>query len=152
MIQTFKEALHDLLHRSKLPAKQIADRAGKNYTRLSNCANDNQDEHLYGKDIPLLTNISENDALIEHMCASVGGVFIRLPKNISGDLGKLVDQLMEMTKDFGELVGTYQVAILDCKITRNEALLIENKVDELSRHLQEFKVDIWKTLESKGHE
>ena len=80
MVQTFKEALHDLLHRSKLPAKQIADRAGKNYTRLSNCANDNQDnEHLYGKDIPLLTNISENDVLIEHVSAACGGVFIKLP-------------------------------------------------------------------------
>ncbi len=143
MIQTFKGALHDLLHLSRLPAKQIADRAGKNYTRLSNCANDNQDgEHLYGKDIALLTNISENDVLIEHLSAACGGVFLRLPKLDQSEDVELNQHIIEMVQHLGDLSRSLQEAMLDKNISRTEGKTLEGITNELVQHCVSFAVEV----------
>lgn len=88
---------------------------------------DNDNNHLYLRDAILLTEKSDNNAILETWCQQRGGVFVKLPDEVACD-EELSDQLMRLSEELGSALGEIRHAREDGIIDRVEFERIKIKL------------------------
>lgn len=144
MIQTFKGALHSVIFDSKVPAKQLAELVGKSYTYLANAANESLDDsHLRGRDVTVLTNATNNYALLDHMEASCGRVAFRIPE-LGSEGESFNDAIISTIEHLGELSRKYREFTSDNILSIDEKRDLEALKFEIVKHVMGLLEDITK--------
>lgn len=133
--QSLKDVLHAVVFRSSVHPKEIAARTGISYGRLSNYANELQeDSHIPAKHITPVTLASNNTELVEYICFCSGGIFVPVPKpNEEIKLGDARDQVLEMVSEIGCLAADFVKAAEDNNLDKHEAAHIEKILIRLSQ-------------------
>lgn len=133
--QGFKDVLHSVVFRSLVPPKEIAGRTGISYGRLSNYANEAQDDsHLPAKHVAPITFASHNTELVEYLCFCVGGIYVPVPNaNDEIQIGDARDQVLQMVTEIGSLASEFVVAASDNNLDKQESANIEKILIRLAQ-------------------
>jgi hypothetical protein len=126
MAGTMKDAIYEVVHRSKKPLKQIAEETGMSVSYLTRAALPDQEESENGsgcsfplKKLVPVTLSSDNYAIVNHILYQLGWVGIPLPK---GDM-KLSDACrlsIKAVKEFGELMAEVGKGLSDGRVDDQE--------------------------------
>jgi hypothetical protein len=140
VIQTFKGALHEVIFNSKIPAKQLCDIVGKSPTYLYNAANESQeDSHLRGRDVTVLTNATGNYALLDHMEAACGRVAFPIPELETKRVESYKDALLDTHEKVAGLYRAHREAMADNILSveeDRELEALENEVVKAAMNLR----------------
>ncbi len=102
---TYNEAVYQLVHRSDLPPKQIADRLGLGLSTLYNAANPDMDEpQLSHKHIVPATNLTRNFAVLDYFEHACGRVAFEIPA-ASDNVSEVARELSTVVARFGDLLA-----------------------------------------------
>lgn len=88
---------------------------------------DNESNHLSLRDAIALTELTNNDAIIEALCLQRGGVFVKLPENVACD-EELSDQVMLLTEQLGLVMG-------DIRKAREDGIIDGNEFNDISANI-----------------
>lgn len=109
-------------------ASDVARKLGISPNVLGNKLNPDQDFHkLSLGEAVAITEITEDNAIVEAWCQQRGGVFVKLPSASSCD-EELSDQLMKLSEALGSALGEIRHAREDGIIDHSEFLLIKEKL------------------------
>lgn len=135
MMTTLRDALHDNIHGSKVPLKQLADDLGISYSYLANAGNPNLEEfHFQLRHLVPLMKATGNTAVLDYLEHSMGRVAFRVPV-AEGEHLPITSNLLQIIQHVGDLSGKIEEALADNKIERREAKDIEPLVFELVKHM-----------------
>ncbi len=132
---SLREALYDMVHRSKGPAKAQAEELGISYSYLCNAANPNLEGEGFDYQLRLLiphTRITHNFAALNFIEQSLGRVAIHLPK-ATPSTGDLVKEFSRTTSEFSDIAHEIGEALQDNRITESEYRRLEKESWELIR-------------------
>ncbi len=119
------QSIHDIVHRSELTAKQIADRLGMSHQTLINKANPNAEFHRMtvreAFSIQLLTG---NHALVKAMQLELD-VHVRQEQPAS-----ILECALNSAKEHGDVVGAVHAALADGRLTQREKADVFREIDE----------------------
>lgn len=119
-------AAHQIGH--QYGVERFADETGQSRAVIYNKLNpDNDSNHLYLRDAILLTDKTNNDAILEAWCHQRGGVFVRLPATVASD-EELADQMMKLNEVLGSAMCELRTARQDGVIDPQEFELIKDKL------------------------
>jgi hypothetical protein len=149
MIGTFKEALHEDLQYSPLPARAVAEELGISYSMLMNSCNPDLPEfHLRAGQLSHFCRLTHGRRALDWLEASVCRVAIELP-DAPPSMDGLQTELFRAVKEFGEMTSEAGKALQDGRISRCEAKRIERAGQDLIRQVQVFlqsvatKIEHW---------
>jgi|GEM_PF-5174447 len=148
MISTLKDALHENIHNSGVPLKQLADAIGISYSYIANAGNPNLDEfHFQLRHLIPLIRATNNFSALDHIEHACNRVAFSIPKSSGSNVG-LTNELMEMVHGLGELSRELQKALEDGKVNRMEAKDMEPLLFDLVKHCMRFLQAV--TVEAEG--
>lgn len=102
--KTYNEAVYQVVHRSAIEPKEIADRLGLGTSTLYNAANPDMDEpQLCHKHIIPITNLTDNFAILDYMEHACGRVAFEIP-HIKGNFSEVVGEVSLLTQEFSKLL------------------------------------------------
>jgi len=97
--------VYQLVHRSNVPPKQIADRLGIGLSTLYNAANPDMEEtQLCHKHIITGTNFTHNYSILDYFEHSCGRVAFEFPTVPSGSFSQVATEASKVTQRFGSLL------------------------------------------------
>lgn len=135
MMTTLRDALHDNIHNSSLPIKQLADDLGISYSYLANAGNPNLETFDFQlKRLLPLMKATGNTAVLDYFEHAMGRVAFRIPQ-AEGEHLPITTNLLQIIKHVGDLSGKIEEAIADKVIERREAKDIEPLIFELIKHM-----------------
>jgi hypothetical protein len=129
--------------------KELAEQMNIRPAVLANKLNpDNETNFLYLRDAVFLTELTDDNRILEAWCAKRGGVFVQLPEGIQSD-EEFSDQLLEVMAVVGEAMATIKESRADGIVTPQERkqiglhlrkavtelLKLDSAVDGQVRHL-----------------
>lgn len=110
---TYNEAVYDVVHRSSVPPKQLADHLGIGESTLYNAANPhNEDTSLSRRHIIPLTNKAHNYAILDYFEHACGRVAFEIPQ-AGGSFTQVTKEVGTMAREFGQLLSTIAQALED---------------------------------------
>lgn len=119
------QATHDIVHKSDLTAKQIADRLGMSHQTLINKANHNAEFHKMtvreAFSIQLLTG---NHALVKAMKAELD-MHLKEEKPAG-----ILECALNAAKEHGDVVGAVQAALADGRLSDRERADVFREIEE----------------------
>jgi hypothetical protein len=136
---TLKEALDCLGHHSDITVRQMADRLGHvtEGTLGKQLSLYDDDNYPPLRNLVPLMNAASNDALIEYLARSVGGVFFR--PMVSGADG---EQLGRTVREFGELLQCHGITLADGRVTEAEAEEFDRQADDVIAAVAQLKLRV----------
>lgn len=134
MFMTLRDALHENIHDSGVPIKQLADVLGCSYSYLANAGNPD----LEGFDFQLkrllpLMKATNSMAVLDFLEHSMGRVAFRVPDS-AGSHVAITAELLEMVRHIGNLAGKIESALADNVVTKQESKAIEPVLFDLARN------------------
>lgn len=109
-------------------ASDLARKLGVSPNVLGNRLNPDQDFHKLGLgEAVAITELTNDNAILEAWCQQRGGVFVKLPEHVSCD-EELSDQLMRVSEELGAALGEIRHARADGVIDRTEFERIKAKL------------------------
>lgn len=125
-MKTQKDALHEMIHESGIPVKELAELLGVGYGYLIRMALPDARESETGSGcsfplwllVPAIRNTG-NFVVLDQMEESVGRVAFAVPKNDTKERD-VCRQAMRATKEFGELMGEVEKALKDDVLKQHE--------------------------------
>ncbi|MCB5226226.1 hypothetical protein JAO78_005290 [Alishewanella sp. 16-MA] len=108
-------------------ASETYQNVGSMYNKLNP---ENDSNHLYLRDAILLTEKANNDAILSAWAQQRGGVFVKLPNNLSCE-EELSDQLLRLSEEMGLTSGGIRESRSDGIIDPDEYEGIEARIDAL---------------------
>ena len=140
--RTLKEAIYDTLHHSAKPLKAIADEINLAQSTVTRWGLPDDDPDASGSPMPLryllgLTRITGNFAIIEYLCATLGGVFVKIP---SGEEGDDVKTTLKAIKEAGAWVELSARTMLDGTISDDELAKLVKKGTCLQALIEQLKI------------
>lgn len=132
---SLREALYDMVHRSKIPAKAQAEELGISYSYLCNASNPNLEGEGFDYQLRLLiphTRITENFSALDFIEQSLGRVAIQIPKAIPST-ADMVAAFSKTTSEFGDLAKEIGEALQDGRVEQSEYQRLEREGWELIR-------------------
>jgi hypothetical protein len=88
----------------------------------------NSTHHLTLREAIALQHISGDKRIVQAMCGALGGVFVDMEADSSHTT---MEQVMRMAKEFGEVLGAVNDAVVDGRVTPNEMHRCERQAAEL---------------------
>ncbi|MCK5680738.1 phage regulatory CII family protein [bacterium] len=138
MIATLKEAIHQLISDSKIPARTLAEEMGISYSYLMNAANPEISElKLAARLLIPLTRITGDFSAIDFIENSLGRTALPLPKG-KAEVSEIKTKLFDSVGCFGALVKNATDALAGNKISAWEARELEQSGYELISKTLEF--------------
>ncbi|MCC7202411.1 MAG: hypothetical protein IT393_07120 [Nitrospirae bacterium] len=132
---SLREALYDMVHRSKIPAKAQVEELGISYSYLCNASNPNLEGEGFDYQLRLLiphTRITQNFTALNFIEQSLGRIAIQIP-NATPSTGDLVKEFSRTTSEFSDIAREIGNALQDDKITEAEYRRLEKESWELIR-------------------
>jgi hypothetical protein len=136
--ETLGDAVYQVVHRSKEPAKALADRIGCRPAYLVAAADPMQTQSLPARLIVPLTLASGDTAIVRHLAEAVGGVFVELPKDLTGTHADVVNAIGRITAEMGEVMAATGRAMEDGRITADEATRAQEEAKDAIAALHQF--------------
>jgi len=134
-MESFKEALYEVVHRSSIPAKQLPELIGLSYSMIMNAANPNLEEfNLRGDKIVPLTIQTKNHALVDYINKAIGLASFPLPSP-APDSKPLHTHLTKTVSEFSDVLKTFDEMMSDNKVRPCEAAALEKEAYELIQAL-----------------
>jgi hypothetical protein len=100
--------------------RELAEKMNIRPAVLANKLNpDNETNFLYLRDAVFLTELTDDNRILEAWCAKRGGVFVPLPEEVACD-EDLSDQLLGLTSQLGSALAQVKDARADGVITTDE--------------------------------
>ena len=131
------QATHDIVHKSDLTAKQIADRLGMTHQTLINKANPNAEFHKMtvreAFSIQLLTG---NHALVAAMQSELS-LHAKKQKPVS-----ILESALTAAKENGDVVGAVHTALADGRLTDRERADVYREIDEAIASLHALRESV----------
>jgi hypothetical protein len=138
MVGTFKEALHEDLRNSQMPARAVAEELGISYSMLMNSCNpDLPDFHLRAGQLAHFCKLTGGVRCLDWLEASVGRVAIEL-LDAPPSMDAIQSELFRAVQEFGDMTHEAGRALVDGRICRSEGKRIERAGNDLIRQLQVF--------------
>lgn len=110
---TYDESVYELVHRSDIPPKLIADHLGIGESTLYNAANPNNEEtSLARKHIIPATRFTRNFGILDYFEHACGRVAFEIPTG-EGSFTEVTREVSVMAREFGELLATIARALED---------------------------------------
>ncbi len=133
---TLRDALHENIHESSVPIKQIADFMAISYSYLANAGNPNMEDgpHFQLKHLIPLTKATGNFSALDYVERAVGRVAFVVP-SIGADVSEVITELSSVTQGFSHLLLEMSKALEDKKIRLNEIPGIKRECEHLIRNV-----------------
>jgi hypothetical protein len=139
MIGTLKDVVHQVVHDSPIPPRQLAEELGMSYSMLMNAANPDLEEFkLPARQLIPLAKLTGDCRHVDYIEHALGRVAFELPKPSSSSMEVVQVQLMRTIKEFGDLASTSADALSDGKLTIKEAKAIEVEAFEMIKATMMF--------------
>lgn len=131
------QATHDIVHKSELTAKQIADRLGMSHQTLINKANPNSEFHkLTVREAYSIQLLTGNHALVAAMQSELG-LHTKEDKPAS-----ILECALNAAKEHGDVVGAVHVALADGRLTDCERAEVYREIDEAQAALDTLRESV----------
>lgn len=131
---SFIDIVRKMVIDSDIGARAVAGIVGKKYHVLMNELNSENTSHKLGADIlEQLMKACRSDVPMHHLAASMGGLFIRIPK---AECSKI--SLIKAIKEFGELIAVCGQTIENGSLSNNEKKIIRQKGQASLTAIQEL--------------
>lgn len=132
----FDDAVRELIHRSIIPPKAIADESGIPEPTLYGYADPEKRNELKARDVGRLTRITGNTVLIEELCRQCGGTFVRDPapgRSLDIDVISALLTANRELSDFGEhAVSAAQASEQGRRLSEDHAILLQHKARKVA--------------------
>ncbi len=130
MIITFKEALQEDLRTSMVPARVVAEDLEMSYSMLMNAANPDLPEfNFQARKLARFAQVTGGRHAINFLVRSIGCVMLELPE-IPATFERIEELVAASVKEFGDVLSEVGRALVDHRITRQEAKRLEREIDE----------------------
>ena len=128
---TLREAIYQMVHHSKIPAKAQADFLGVHESLLYNAGNPNIEEFRYSSRLVVPhTSCTQNLALIRYFNEQVGIVGFRIPSGIPQP-NDLRQGVLKITKELGEAADSLEKGLKDSELTEAERARVRKELLDL---------------------
>ncbi|WP_417552056.1 phage regulatory CII family protein [Marinomonas fungiae] len=128
------QATHDIVHKSELTAKQIADRLGMSHQTLINKANPNSEFHkLTVREAYSIQLLTGNHSLAVAMKTMLD-VYVCEDKPAS-----IIECALNATKENGDVVAAVQAALADGHLTEREKSELLREISEAIASLETLR-------------
>lgn len=135
--QSFEEVVDHVAHESvnaqgrRMTVGEIAAKTGQRENYLAKATSKNYEEQrLPGDLIVPVTLATKNFAIVDWICAQVGGVFFQLPEVDPANVD-VIEQSGRTASEFGDVMRSAAVSLADGKVTVDEARDFRQQVNEL---------------------
>ncbi len=141
--KTLLDTIRGVIHNGNPCVKAIADGLNVSDNTVYKWAIGKEAPDDSGSDMPVkwvapLTRVTGNYSIIEHLCRSVGGIFVKSP-NV--DLpGEELRTILEKQKDDAAWISLAAETMLDGQIDDDELEKLINRGDQSTIHTEQLKL------------
>jgi hypothetical protein len=135
---TLREALYDVVHHSRIPAKVQAEELGIAYSYLCNAANPNLDGNGFDYQLRLLiphTRLTDNYASLDYIERALGRVGIAVCEPFQPGSSPRVEELaaglLLIAKEMGQAAEAVHRSVKDGRLTEEEARRCQKELWDL---------------------
>jgi len=128
---TLKDTLHENIHESGVPIKQLCDILGISYSYLANAGNPNlEDFNFQLKHLIPLTKATDCFATLDYIERALGRVAFVVPV-IGANVSEVTAELAAVTREFSHLMKELSAALADGRVQSQEWPSIALECDHL---------------------
>ena len=149
-MSTLRDIAYNLARAYPGGAEALALRMGKNSTTLSHELRGQGTAKLGLLDAEALTDLSDDNRILEAWNAKRGLVVIRMPQLQSSNAGECMDKLSSLARDFSELVSEVAADLGDGRVSDNELARIEREAADVLGATHALLAAA-RALNAKGH-
>jgi len=126
----------------KVSPKEVADKMGLSLSLVYKWAEPSA-ETGSGSRNPLdrvkeLIDLTKDPLIVQWLCQQAGGYFVRNPQQDNAPLKGMVPATNELVQQFAELLNVITQAANDSSITKEEAVLVRRKWEDLKGYTEHF--------------
>jgi hypothetical protein len=140
---TIKHLAYRIAHEFSGSVAGLASLMGKGEVVLRNKLNPNSTTHfLTIQEFETMTDFAEcNPEVAMYFSEKAGGVFVKLPAVLEGDMA-LLDLFMSTMKELGDVSASFQKSYADGNYTNKEFAELSVEIDEMIASALEFKAGV----------
>jgi regulator of replication initiation timing len=128
---TLKDSLHDNIHDSGVPIKQLCDVLGISYSYLANAGNPNLEDFQFQlRHLIPLTKATNCFAALDYIEKALGRVAFVVPQ-IRGDISEVAAEVSAVTLEFSHLMREMSESLRDGAVQSHECPDIARECDHL---------------------
>jgi hypothetical protein len=130
-MNTLKDSLHENIHESGIPIKQLCDILGISYSYLANAGNPNMDDfHFQLKHLIPLTKATNCFAALDYIERALGRVAFSVP-SIGVDVSAVAAEVAAVTLEFSHLMKELSTALSNGAVESHEWPSLAKECDHL---------------------